>query len=115
VAIADFGTGYSSLSVLRNFPVDILKIDRAFVSGIGNSAESAALIRTLIQLGKTLGLSTLAEGIEDGTQYNHLKEQDCEHGQGFLIARPLPSAEVEKLLACSPPAPRMDSPVLTPF
>jgi diguanylate cyclase (GGDEF)-like protein len=115
VAIADFGTGYSSLSVLRNFPVDILKIDRAFVSGIGNSAESAALIRTLIQLGKTLGLSTLAEGIEDGTQYNHLKEEDCEHGQGFLIARPLPSAEVEKLLACSPPAPRMDTPVLTPF
>jgi diguanylate cyclase (GGDEF)-like protein len=69
VAIDDFGTGYSSLSALRDFPVDVLKIDRAFVSGIGSSIESTALIQTLIHLGKTLGFSTLAEGINDPMQY----------------------------------------------
>src|SRR6201999_752971 len=65
VAIDDFGTGYSSLAYLRQFPVDILKIDRSFVSSISDSRESAALIRTLVQLGKQLGLKTLAEGIEE--------------------------------------------------
>ena len=69
VAIDDFGTGYSSLSVLREFPVDAHKIDRASVSGLGSAADSAALIRTLIQLGKALGLTTFAEGIENHAQY----------------------------------------------
>ena len=65
IAIDDFGTGYSSLAYLRQFPVDILKIDRSFISGIAASRESKALIHTLVQLGKTLGLETLGEGIEE--------------------------------------------------
>jgi diguanylate cyclase (GGDEF)-like protein len=101
IAIDDFGTGYSSLAVLRDFPVDTLKIDRAFVAGLGDTAEAAALIHTLIQLGKTLGLRTLAEGIEDAVQYAQLESEQCESGQGFLIARPMPARELEAFLSAS--------------
>ena len=87
------------MSVLRDFPVDTLKIDRAFVSGLGSTAESAALIRTLIQLGKTLGLTTLAEGIEEDSQYSHLEGEHCESGQGFLIARPMRAEELPPFIA----------------
>ncbi len=89
IAIDDFGTGYSSLAYLRQFPVDALKIDRSFISGIAASSESAALIHTLVQLGKTLGLETLGEGIEDEAQFRRLQREQCEQGQGFLLARPL--------------------------
>ena len=65
IAIDDFGTGYSSLGYIQQFPVDALKIDRSFMSGVAHNPESAALIHTMIQLGKTLGIETLAEGIED--------------------------------------------------
>ncbi|MGO9247523.1 MAG: EAL domain-containing protein [Solirubrobacteraceae bacterium] len=65
IAINDFGTGYSSLAYLRQFPADALKIDRSFIDGIATSDASAALIQTLVQLGKTLDIQTLAEGIED--------------------------------------------------
>ena len=68
IAIDDFGTGYSSLGYLRQFPVDSLKIDRSFVTGIAGSEQSAALIHTLVQLGKSLDIETLAEGIEDKAQ-----------------------------------------------
>jgi diguanylate cyclase (GGDEF)-like protein len=99
VAIDDFGTGYSSLAYLRQFPVDILKIDRSFVSAISDSIESSALIRTLVQLGKQLGLTTLAEGIEQHEQFCQLQEQECDSGQGFMFARPLAVDAVEKFLA----------------
>jgi diguanylate cyclase (GGDEF)-like protein len=106
IAIDDFGTGYSSLAVLKDFTVDILKIDRAFVSGLGNSGEAAALIRTLVQLGKTLGLSTLAEGIEEPSQYAALEGQDCDSGQGFFIARPMPADDLASFfLAAKIPQP----------
>jgi diguanylate cyclase (GGDEF)-like protein len=107
VAIDDFGTGYSSLAYLRQFPVDILKIDRSFVSAISDSAESGALIRTLVQLGKQLGLKTLAEGIEEHEQFCQLQQEECDSGQGFMFARPLPAADVESFLASlpRPPAP----------
>jgi len=98
IAIDDFGTGYSSLAYLQQFPVDAIKIDRAFISGIAESSEATALLRTLIQLGKTLGLSTLAEGIEDNGQYAALRNEDCENGQGFLLARPLDAAALEAFL-----------------
>jgi diguanylate cyclase (GGDEF)-like protein len=98
VAVDDFGTGYSSLSVLREFPVDQLKIDRAFVSGLGDSLEASALMHTLVQLGKTLGLSTLAEGIEERGQYEQLEAEECESGQGFLIARPLRAHDLDAFL-----------------
>jgi EAL domain-containing protein (putative c-di-GMP-specific phosphodiesterase class I) len=99
VAIDDFGTGYSSLAYLRQFPVDILKIDRSFVSAISDSVESSALIRTLVQLGKQLGLKTLAEGIEQHDQFCQLQEQECDSGQGFMFARPLAVDAVEEFLA----------------
>ena len=74
IAIDDFGTGYSSLAYLRQFPVDVLKIDRTFVTGLSDSADSRALAHTLIQLGKTLGLQTLAEGIEERAQLEVLRQ-----------------------------------------
>ncbi|MGZ4331968.1 MAG: putative bifunctional diguanylate cyclase/phosphodiesterase [Solirubrobacteraceae bacterium] len=89
LAIDDFGTGYSSLAYLRQFSVDSLKIDRSFIRGVAASSESAALIHTLVRLGKTLNLETLAEGIEDHEQLRALQRQDCDMGQGFLLARPL--------------------------
>ena len=104
IAIDDFGTGYSSLAYLQRFPVDTLKIDRTFISSMAESPESTALIRTLVQLGKTLGLETLAEGIEEHEQYLQLEREECDSGQGYLFARPLePEALVEFL--SGPPAP----------
>ncbi len=102
VAIDDFGTGYSSLAYLRQFPVDILKIDRSFVSAITDSVESSALIRTLVQLGKQLGLKTLAEGIEQHDQFCQLQQEQCDSGQGFMFARPLAAGDVETFLADLP-------------
>jgi EAL domain-containing protein (putative c-di-GMP-specific phosphodiesterase class I) len=99
IAIDDFGTGYSSLAYLCQFPVDVLKIDRSFVAGIADSTEAKAVIHTLIQLGKTLGLQTLAEGIEDRSQLRHLQDESCDCGQGFLFARPLGVRAVQELLA----------------
>jgi diguanylate cyclase (GGDEF)-like protein len=89
IAIDDFGTGYSSLAYLRQFPVDALKIDRSFITGISSSREAGALMHTLIQLGKALGLETLGEGIEEHAQLEQLKCEECDSGQGFLFARPL--------------------------
>ncbi len=99
VAIDDFGTGYSSMAYLRQFPVDALKIDRSFIAGMQDSAESAALVHTLVQLGRTLGVETLAEGIEEDWQLQDLQEERCERGQGFLFSRPLESDAVEAFLA----------------
>lgn len=89
IAIDDFGTGYSSLAYLSRFPIDALKIDRSFVAGLASSGESKALIRMLVQLGKTLGLQLVGEGIEDAGQLRELQQQECDLGQGFLFARPL--------------------------
>jgi diguanylate cyclase (GGDEF)-like protein len=99
IAIDDFGTGYSSLAYLRQFPVDALKIDRSFISGIAGSKGSAALIHTLVQLGKTLDIETLAEGIEERSQLETLQREHCDHGQGFLFSRPLDVEAVEAFLS----------------
>jgi diguanylate cyclase (GGDEF)-like protein len=98
IAIDDFGTGYSSLAYLRQFPVDALKIDRSFITGISSSREAGALMHTLIQLGKTLGLETLGEGIEEHAQLEQLKHEECDSGQGFLFARPLDVDAVTRFL-----------------
>jgi EAL domain-containing protein (putative c-di-GMP-specific phosphodiesterase class I) len=98
VAIDDFGTGYSSLAYLRQFPIDILKIDRSFVSGIADSKESAALVHTLVQLGKVLGIETIAEGVETNDQRSRLENENVDTGQGFLFARPLAVADLDRLL-----------------
>jgi diguanylate cyclase (GGDEF)-like protein len=99
IAIDDFGTGYSSLAYLSQFPVDVLKIDRTFVTGLSDSADSRALAHTLIQLGKTLGLETLAEGIEDQAQLEILKHEQCDLGQGYLFARPLVPEDIQGYLS----------------
>ncbi len=99
IAIDDFGTGYSSLAYLRQFPVDVLKIDRSFVSEMDGDPEATALIHTLVELGRTLGLETLAEGIEQQAQLGLLREIGCECGQGYLFSRPVPPADVEALLS----------------
>lgn len=89
IAIDDFGTGYSSLAYIRQFPIDVIKIDRSFVSAMAGSHEADTLVHTLVQLGKSLGLETLAEGIEETNQFDELQRQECDSGQGFLLARPL--------------------------
>ncbi|MGO9320747.1 MAG: putative bifunctional diguanylate cyclase/phosphodiesterase [Solirubrobacteraceae bacterium] len=103
ISIDDFGTGYSSLAYLRQFPADALKIDRSFIDGIATSEGSAALIHTLVQLGKTLDIETLAEGIEDQDQLDTLQREHCDHGQGFLFSRPLDADAVELFLSSARP------------
>jgi diguanylate cyclase (GGDEF)-like protein/PAS domain S-box-containing protein len=98
IAIDDFGTGYSSLAYLRQFPVDVLKIDRSFVAEMTGSPDATALIHTLVELGRTLGLVTLAEGIEQADQIHGLRQQRCEHGQGYYFSRPVPAAGIDLLL-----------------
>jgi diguanylate cyclase (GGDEF)-like protein len=98
IAIDDFGTGYSSLAHLQRFPVDALKIDRSFISGLTRNQEGETLIHTLVQLGKALSLETFAEGIEQQQELSLLRDEDCDSGQGFLFARPLDVAATEKFL-----------------
>jgi diguanylate cyclase (GGDEF)-like protein len=95
IAIDDFGTGYSSLSSLRELPVDCIKIDQSFVSSITTSEESMAVVRTFIQLGRDLGLQTVAEGVETFEQMDLLRACDVDYVQGFLFSRPLEPKELE--------------------
>jgi len=104
IAIDDFGTGSSSLSYLRLFSADSLKIDRSFISVMSDSEESDAIIHTLVELGKLLHIETLAEGIEDPEQLSQLRREHCDHGQGFLFARPVDAAGIERFLADGPVA-----------
>jgi diguanylate cyclase (GGDEF)-like protein/PAS domain S-box-containing protein len=101
IAIDDFGAGQSSLTYLRRFPIDELKIDRSFITAIDGSHESAALLHTLVELGRTLGLSTVAEGIETPSQLEGLRREHCPYGQGFILARPLSPSAVESYLSRS--------------
>ncbi len=110
IAIDDFGTGYSSLAYLRQFPVDVLKIDRSFVAEMDGSTDSAALIHTLVELGRTLGLITLAEGIEETAQLDILRNEQCDSGQGFIFSRPVDPAAIESLLALADTRQIIDKP-----
>jgi diguanylate cyclase (GGDEF)-like protein/PAS domain S-box-containing protein len=94
VAIDDFGTGYSSLSRLRSFPIDVLKIDRSFVSHLDEDPEAAHIVGAFIQLGRGLGMTTLAEGIETEGEWRFLADQGCELGQGYFFSRPVSAAEI---------------------
>jgi len=89
IAVDDFGTGYSSLAYLRRLPIDRLKIDRAFVDGVGTDPEATAVARAIIDLARGLRLTTVAEGIEQRHQAEALLELGCELGQGYLFARPM--------------------------
>lgn len=96
-ALDDFGTGYSSMSYLRHFPIDTLKIDRAFVRDItSRRAGNAPLVDAIIAMSKSLGLETVAEGVETETQWRYLKDCDATQVQGFLFCRPLPIADLER-------------------
>ncbi|PRY83226.1 putative bifunctional diguanylate cyclase/phosphodiesterase [Alkalibacterium olivapovliticus] len=97
VAIDDFGTGYSSLSVLNNVLIDIVKIDKSFIDHVVSKENTAALVKTMIQMGKSLNFKIIAEGIESLEQSNFLKENACEYGQGYYYSKPVLPAEVSKL------------------
>jgi predicted signal transduction protein with EAL and GGDEF domain len=99
IALDDFGTGYSSLSYLQKFPFDRLKIDRAFVSSLGTTANSGTIIQSIVALGHALGMSVLAEGIETDEQRVLLRLAGCDEMQGFLFARPGPADAIDDMLA----------------
>ncbi len=101
LAVDDFGTGYSSLDYLRRFPIDILKIDRSFVSGVDGDVKESTLCRAIVALGNSLGMETLAEGIETSGQLGALRSLGCELGQGFLFARPLEADAVTRFAAAT--------------
>jgi diguanylate cyclase (GGDEF)-like protein/PAS domain S-box-containing protein len=98
VAIDDFGTGYSSLSRLRHMPVDVLKIDRSFVRDVDTDLALAGMVRAMIQLAQSLGMVSLAEGIETPGELAFLRSNGCRLGQGFLLARPAPASEIPALV-----------------
>ena len=98
LAIDDFGTGYSSLSYLKRFDVDRLKIDQSFVRDMTNNYDDAEIARAIINLGHTLGLEIVSEGVETKEQLELLKQQGCDVIQGYLISRPIPAAEIPAFL-----------------
>ncbi len=106
LAIDDFGTGYSSLAYLQNLPVDILKIDRSFIQESSSDLGLSLLARGIVDLGRAMRLTTVAEGIEHREQVSALRETACEFGQGFFLARPMEDAEFAKLLSSGMTLPR---------
>jgi diguanylate cyclase (GGDEF)-like protein/PAS domain S-box-containing protein len=92
LAVDDFGTGYSSLTYLRRFPVEAIKIDRSFVTGLGLEADDTTIVAAVVQLGHALGLSVVAEGVESPLQLGHLRDLGCDRAQGYLFGRPRPAA-----------------------
>ncbi|MCU1343890.1 MAG: putative diguanylate cyclase/phosphodiesterase & domain with sensor(s) [Acidimicrobiia bacterium] len=99
LAVDDFGTGYSSLAYLRRFPVDVLKIDREFITRLGEDHEDTEIVRLVTMLARSLGLQVVAEGVEHQRQLDVLQELGCDRAQGFLLSRPLSAAGVDDLLA----------------
>jgi Amt family ammonium transporter len=98
VALDDFGTGFSSLSHLLRFPIDTIKIDRSFVSAVGRDEQRSQLMQAMIDLGGTLGLRVVAEGIETPDQLDYLRTIGCRQGQGYLFAKPLGALALERFL-----------------
>jgi len=102
LAIDDFGTGYSSLQVLKQLPIDVVKVDRGFVDGLPDDPEDRAIVETIVRLTEVLGLGVTAEGVERRDQVEALLALGCRSAQGFLFSRPVPSAELELLLGRAP-------------
>jgi diguanylate cyclase (GGDEF)-like protein len=98
LVLDDFGTGYSSLGHVKRFPIDVLKIDRSFVSGLGQDAEDDAIVSAVLSMGRALGVEVVAEGVETVGQARHLRSLGCTLAQGFLFARPLSPDAVQELL-----------------
>jgi EAL domain-containing protein (putative c-di-GMP-specific phosphodiesterase class I) len=99
VAIDDFGTGFSSLGHLRNFPIDMIKVDGSFVRGTVDDPKDAAITAHLVNLAHALGLVAVAEGIESEGQLGSLRDVGCDLGQGYLFARPMAAEQIKELLA----------------
>lgn len=101
ISIDDFGTGYSSLSYLKQFPFDVLKIDRIFVAGVDTDAHNQVLVDAIIRLAHDLGLEVVAEGVETDPELNYLRQHNCDQLQGYLFSRPIPLGDFENLLSNS--------------
>lgn len=97
ISLDDFGTGYSSLSYLADFPIDILKIDRSFVSKIGETKQEA-LVSAIVAMGKAMGMIVVAEGVETREQFDYLLDLNCDIAQGYLFSKPLPEQEATAYL-----------------
>jgi EAL domain-containing protein (putative c-di-GMP-specific phosphodiesterase class I) len=102
LAVDDFGTGYSSLAYLQRFPIDVLKIDRSFVVGLGRGPEDSALAKAIVRLARTLRLTAIAEGVETTEQLVLLRKLGCDQAQGFRLVRPQDADAVAALLATQP-------------
>jgi diguanylate cyclase (GGDEF)-like protein len=111
LAIDDFGTGYSSMSLMKQFPIDTIKIDRSFVRDLPSDSEDQAIAQAIISMGKALGMTVVAEGVETAAQQAFLRDHRCDEMQGYLFSRPVPPRELAKLLR-SPPL--LASPPLQP-
>jgi EAL domain-containing protein (putative c-di-GMP-specific phosphodiesterase class I) len=98
LAVDDFGTGYSSLAYLRQLPVDQVKIDKSFVLGMGTDLGDLAVVRSIVELGHSLGLTVVAEGVEEDVARDQLEAMGCDVAQGYLISRPLPEDRLEAWL-----------------
>jgi diguanylate cyclase (GGDEF)-like protein len=109
LAIDDFGTGYSSMSLLKQFPIDTIKIDRSFVRDLAENEEDRAIATAIISMGKALGLTVVAEGVETSEQDAFLRRRECDELQGYLFSRPVPANEIPPMLT-----PRMPSPSIQP-
>jgi EAL domain-containing protein (putative c-di-GMP-specific phosphodiesterase class I) len=95
----DFGTGYSSLNYLRRYPFDSIKIDRQFVVAARKGGKDSAIVRAIVELGRKIGMTTVAEGVETEEDLAMLLELGCAEGQGYLFGRPLPREEIEEVIA----------------
>ena len=103
IVMDDFGTGYSSLGYLRSFPFDKIKIDQSFIRDLTTKNESIAIVRAVVGLSSSLGITTTAEGVETNEQLVRLTAEGCNEVQGFFFSRPLPAAEIEQLLSEASP------------
>jgi EAL domain-containing protein (putative c-di-GMP-specific phosphodiesterase class I) len=99
IAMDDFGTGYSSLGYLRSFPFDKIKIDQSFIQDLANKEDSIAIIRAVVGLSSSMGITTTAEGVETKEQLARLTTEGCDEVQGFLFSPPRPAAELQRLFS----------------
>jgi EAL domain-containing protein (putative c-di-GMP-specific phosphodiesterase class I) len=111
LAIDDFGTGYSSMSLMKQFPIDTIKIDRSFVRDLPDDSEDQAIAQAIIGMGKALGMTVIAEGVETAEQEAFLRDHACDEMQGFLFSKPVPPEQLADLLR---PASLLISPPLQP-
>jgi diguanylate cyclase (GGDEF)-like protein len=102
LAIDDFGTGYSSMSLMKQFPIDTIKIDRSFVRDLARDSEDQAIAQAIISMGKALGMTVVAEGVETPDQERFLRDHGCDEMQGFLLSKPLPPRELAEMLRAAP-------------